>query len=284
MKTDLRTLGPVEAKVVLTLEEERSEAVTVGRIAEIAGLGPAAAAAVASRLARKGWLERITRGRYMLIPAAYGPERTGENNALALASAIYSPSYVGWWRAAAFHGFTTQMPIVIHVALTHQAVPREVVGIEVRFVALAQRKFFGWEGREVYRRRFVVSDREKTVLDCVDRPDLSGGAAEVARIVHAAGSSADPEKMVDYALRFGSVAAAQRLGCLCDLAGVPFEGDARKRLRSFIPRSARTVIGRHERRGGDLGYIPEWGVFVHATESNLLAEVPRRGTTGLGGL
>ena len=57
-------------------------------------------------LIKKGWLARLVGGRYMLLPPQYGPENLGENNPIALAAA--EPSYVGWWSAAAFHGFTTQ--------------------------------------------------------------------------------------------------------------------------------------------------------------------------------
>ena len=69
-------------------------------------------------LIKKGWLARLVGGRYMLLPPEYGPENRGENNPIALAAA--EPSYVGWWSAAAFHGFTTQKPMAVTVATQRQ--------------------------------------------------------------------------------------------------------------------------------------------------------------------
>ena len=37
---------------------------------------------------KKGWLSRLVGGRYMFLPPEYGPENLGENNVLALASAV----------------------------------------------------------------------------------------------------------------------------------------------------------------------------------------------------
>lgn len=280
MNFDLRTLGPREAQVVLTLEAEKASVVTIERIREIADVAASAAMNLASRLAKKGWLERVTPGKYMLVPAEYGPERTGENNALALASTVLSPSYVGWWAAASFHSFTTQKPFTIHVAATRQAASREILGSDVHFVKVASSKFFGWVERELYGRCVTVSDGPKTVLDCVDRMDLSGGPAEVARIVWGA-RSVDPELLVDYAERLGSVATAQRLGFLCDIVGRPLEGPPRERLRALIPRSARVIVGRKDAQDGDIGYVREWGVLAHLPKDALLSDVPRVRSFGM---
>jgi len=44
------------------------------------------------------------------------------------------PSYVGWWSAASFHGFTTQKPMTVFVAVTKQVPTRAIEGTEVQFV------------------------------------------------------------------------------------------------------------------------------------------------------
>src|ERR1700693_4947571 len=109
MKTNLRTLGPNEAKVVLSLREQNREIVHVADVTKILQSEPAARKVIRNLL-RKGWLSRLIGGRYMFLPPEHGPENLGENNVLALASAVVDPSYVGWWAAASFHGLTTQKP------------------------------------------------------------------------------------------------------------------------------------------------------------------------------
>jgi hypothetical protein len=50
---------------------------------------------------------------------------------------------------------------------------------------------------------------------------------------------------------------------------------SRLRLRDAIPKSARSVFGRTARTEGNIGYVADWGLFVHARKSDLLAEVPQ---------
>jgi len=273
MKTALRTLGPNEAKVVLSLREQNREVVRATDIIGILGSEPTARKVIRNLL-RKGWLSRLIGGRYMFLPPEHGPENLGENNALALAAAVIEPSYVGWWAAASFHGLTTQKPMSIAVATLRQVPSRTLEGTEIRFVKVAERKFFGFDRYKVYGREVAVSTPAKTVVDCVDRPELAGGPAEVTRIVYGAMMEVDPHALADAAVQMGSTALLQRLGFLADLAGWKLPDDVRGQLRSSIGKSARSIFGHDERREEDIGYVADWGLFVNATRADLLGDVP----------
>ncbi|RWH58158.1 MAG: transcriptional regulator [Mesorhizobium sp.] len=277
METNLRTLGKAESKVVLSLREEGRSLVQTADIFDI--LGPAvpetAARKVIRNLVRKGWLSRIVGGKYMLLPPEHGPENLGENNVLALASAVAEPSYIGWWSAASWHGFTTQKPMTVFVAVTRQIPQRVIEGSVVRFVKVTARKFFGYESYNIYGRIVALSTPAKTLVDCLDRPDLAGGPAELARIVHGALGETDPQDVLAAATAMKSRAVAQRLGFLSDLVGRPLPERIRAELRALIPGSYRSYFGRAEQRGSDIGYVAAWGLFVHAREADMLAEVPR---------
>jgi predicted transcriptional regulator of viral defense system len=112
-------------------------------------------------------------------------------------------------------------------------------------------------------------------VDCVDRPDLAGGPAEVTRIVYGAKREVDPHELTDMAIKMKSTALLQRLGFLIDLAGWEFPADAREQLRSAIGKSSRSTFGHNQRREHDVGYVAAWGLFVNATRNDLLADVPR---------
>src|SRR5580704_8508014 len=195
MENNLRTLGKAESKVVLSLREEGRSLVQTADILGILGTGvpETTARKVIRNLVRKGWLSRIVGGRYILLPPEHGPENLGENNTLALAAAAVEPSYIGWWSAAAYHGFTTQKPMTVFVAVLRQTPAKIIEGSEVRFVSVAPRKFFGHETYKVYDRSVSISTPTKTLIDCLDRPDLAGGPAELARIVHSALAKVSPE-------------------------------------------------------------------------------------------
>lgn len=279
METNLRTLGPAEARVVLSFREQGRDVVEAGDIIDLLD-SEQTGRKVIRNLVRKGWLTRLIGGRYMLLPPERGAESIGENNPLAVASAVVEESYVGWWSAAAFHGFTTQKPTTVFVAVRRQTPARTIEGAEIRFVTVEPRKFFGSKRYTVYGRNTLISDPEKTVIDCIDRPDLAGGPAELTRIVHAAMAEVDPEKLVAAATQMKSTSLLQRLGFLTELVGRSLPEELRQQLRGKIPKSTRSKFGARARKGGDIGYVAEWGLFVHARKNDLLAEVPRIRTAG----
>ncbi len=127
----------------------------------------------------------------------------------------------------------------------------------------------------------MLSTPQKTLVDCLDRPDLAGGVVEVARIVSGAAVDADIKDVADIALSMKSTALLQRLGFLADLVGWTFPAAVRARLRNTIVPSTRAVFGREKRQVGDIGYVAAWGLLVHARESELLTDVPRIKRSGV---
>ncbi|MEH2524134.1 putative transcriptional regulator of viral defense system [Bradyrhizobium sp. AZCC 2176] len=274
METTPRTLGPAEARVVLSFREQGRDIVEADDIISLLE-SEKTGRKVIRNLVRKGWLTRLVGGRYMLLPPERGAENIGENNPLAVAAAVVDESYIGWWSAASFHGFTTQKPTTVFVAVRKQMAPRTIEGAEIRFVTASARKFFGFNSYNVYGRGTRISDPEKTLVDCIDRPDLAGGPAELTRIVHAAMAEIDQEKLMTAALQMKTKALLQRLGFLSDLVERPLKDELRQQLRAAIPKKTRSAFGARARREGDIGYVPEWELHVHARKDELLSEVPR---------
>ena len=211
----------------------------------------------------------------MLLPPEHGPENLGENNILALAAAAVEPSYIAWWSAASYHGFTTQKPMTVFVAVQRQVSTRTIEGSDVRFIKITPRKFFGYEPYKVYDRTVFISTPEKTFVDCLDHPELCGGPSELARIAHSALGRLNLEKLCDVALSMKSKAVLQRLGFLSDLVERPLPDELRLKLRRAIPKSYRSTFGRADRRKEDTGYVAAWGLYVNAKREELLSEVPR---------
>ena len=91
-----RSLSPQESRVVLRMAEHGRKEIERGEIIDMLGVSPQAADHVIRSLRRKGWLERASWGRYLLIPPEMGPDALGESNVLALASRIAEPYYFGY--------------------------------------------------------------------------------------------------------------------------------------------------------------------------------------------
>lgn len=274
MKNNQRTLSRNEAAVVLSLREQGRDTVLAADVIKLMGAERPARKVIHSLL-RKGWFLRLTSGRYLFLPPERGPENLGENNAIAIASAVTTPCYVGWWAAASFHGFTTQKPAAVTVAAGRHAPTRVIEGTEISFARVPPLKFFGFQAYDVYGRSAMISTPAKTVADCLDRPALAGGPAEVVRIAYGASFDTSSDEVADIVLRMKSTSLVQRFGFVMDLVGWTLSPSARAKLKSAIAPSARSVFGEANPRKGDIGYVAEWGIFVHASRSALLVDVPR---------
>jgi len=127
--------------------------------------------------------------------------------------------YVAYYSAAHVHGLTEQMPFKTTVAVQKQMRPIRVGNIFASFVNLKKSRFFGVEETKYYLDTILtISDIEKTLVDCVDRPELCGGVPEVVRIVSNAFETkrVNLQKLVFHVQRFGSHAVAQRLGFIIE--------------------------------------------------------------------
>jgi len=271
-----RSLSPQESRVVLALAEQGRREIARPEIVALLGTSLKAADHIINSLRRKGWLERASWGKYLLIPPDQGPEALGEGNLLALASRIVDPYYIGYGTAATHYGLTTQHRNLIWLVTPARLRDREIGDVEVRIVNPAPDKFFGFAEVDVLGYKVMISDREKTSIDCIDRPELAGGPGEAAYILATASRRFDWGKVVDYLGRIGSTALVRRFGWLADHAGADIPPSERERLLRLAGHSRKTFLGPREKVKGAIGYDSTWRLFVNLTQEEL------RGSAGLG--
>ena len=67
-----------------------------------------------SRLEKQGWIERIEKGKYIIIPL--GAKKTAYTlNEFIIASILVQPSVISYWSALNYHGFTEQIPNTVFI-------------------------------------------------------------------------------------------------------------------------------------------------------------------------
>ena len=171
-----------------------------------------------ARLVDKGWLERIEKGKYLIVPLEAGPDRTWTEDAHVIAGHLVSPGMVSHWSALNYWNLTEQVPRVTYVQTTARKENRRprVLGMQFRIVRVKPRKFFGSHGYRAGEWPVEVTDRGKTIVDCLDRPDLSGGLDQVGKALLAGDGYFDWDRTTMYLRRFGSGAVVKRLGFLVE--------------------------------------------------------------------
>ncbi|GAB6101015.1 type IV toxin-antitoxin system AbiEi family antitoxin domain-containing protein [Thermococcus atlanticus] len=199
----------------------RKKIFTIDEAAKITGINKNTLKVLLSRLEKKGWIERIEKGKYIVIPL--GAEK-GEYtlHEFIIGSLLVKPSATAYWSALNYHGFTEQIPSTVFVQTTARKKKQDlrIFGVRYKIVRIKPEKFFGIEKVWIEEFQVPITDREKTVVDCLDKPRYCGGIIEVAKAFR---EELDTEKLREYALRINNSAVVRRLGYLCDYSGVDID-------------------------------------------------------------
>ena len=186
---------------------------------EILGSDSRVTKVILSRLERRGWIERIEKGKYMIIPIG---AKKGEYtlHEFVIASVLVSPYAIGYWSALHFYGLTEQIPRTVFIQTTARKKKQtiRIFGVDYNIIKINNKKFFGVRQEWIEESYVNITDREKTIVDCLDKPKHCGGIVEVAKSLQ--NGRFDTEKLAKYAVKIGNSGVLRRLGFLCELLGI----------------------------------------------------------------
>jgi predicted transcriptional regulator of viral defense system len=138
-----------------------------------------------------------------------------------------------------------------------------VLGFSCKIISLRSHRFFGIVEAWIDEGPFLITDREKTIVDGLGLPEYVGGVGEIAKALPQVWKDLDRRKLYGYAARMGNMAVVKRLGFLMEALGL---GDANmlrqqvelsKGFSLFDPLLPRK--GKHNRRWGLLVYVKGLG-------------------------
>ncbi|MEA1924624.1 MAG: type IV toxin-antitoxin system AbiEi family antitoxin [Candidatus Altiarchaeota archaeon] len=172
-------------------------------------------------LSRKGVMQRIAKGQYALIPADVLYDRKGFVNdpyiiSDQLMDNLREKYYISYQSAAHLHGAAEQLPFTAFIAVLKQRRPINVGNKRIQFITLKKDKFFGISEMKYFESFLKVSDREKTIIDLINRPDICGGMDEVVRTVSNLMEDIDIKKFIRYLKKMKTPVVAQRSGFILE--------------------------------------------------------------------
>jgi len=188
--------------------------------AEATDVDRARAARLLRHLAAQGWVARLQRGLYITVPLEATDPQTCRADPWALAATALAPGYVGGWTALHHWDLTDQI-FSTTVFMTTRPVPRrkrEIGAAQFELRHRPESALFGT--RRVWRDGIPVpvSDRERSLVDCLDDPSVGGGLRHVTEGLVAYAESDDVAwgRLVDYGDRLGNRTVFKRLGYLAE--------------------------------------------------------------------
>ena len=175
-------------------------------------------------MTNRGLILRIKDGLYNVIPYEKNSKEYFPNWHLA-ADAIVKPMkyYIGFYSALDIHGLLTQPSLVEQIVLNKQAPKKYRIVKEVKFefITFNKNKFFGFEKTWIDDfNKVFCSDIEKTIIDCLYKPNYANGVSEIAKAIFRAKQKIKPEKFLSYLEKFDMQVVYKRFGYLLHNMGL----------------------------------------------------------------
>jgi len=269
-----RTLSRREAELVSWLEIERPSTISLDEMAEVLGVPKRRTYALASRLAKKGWLHRTNAGHYEpLLGESAGIRAANPWPAL---SSWKVPYYVGLGSAAYEHNLTPDRPGSVQVCVrSGTSAPGGWRELGITLVPRRVLELDGSELEERHRALIRLAGVERVLLDGARTPGRVGGIFGLARILDRALERAEWSRFAELASAAPrSRAAARRLAALTELLG--HEVPPELATLASVPSAAALIYlastGSNGRRGEILA---RWRVLVNAAPEGIREEVRR---------
>jgi predicted transcriptional regulator of viral defense system len=216
-------------------------------------------------LERKGWIERIERGKYIVIPLEAGETRNWSEDPYIIANTLIQPAVISYWTAIRHWNWTEQMPNVVYVQTTARKskMSKTVFGVQYEIVRVNPKKFFGFTSEWRKGRKVLISDREKTFIDCADNPNRAGSIEELCKAVREGWKEISWTRLNDYVLRFPSGAVKKRLGFLIEELINPLPEETNNILRNWrstLTGGMSSLVPGIGRKGR---FMRRWNLFIN---------------------
>ncbi len=197
---------------------------TIDQASQMLGIEGAHARRLLRYLHGRGWLSRVKRGLYVIVPLGATTPSDWREDTWVVAVTAFSPCYIAGWSACEHWGLTEQLfrTILVATAKRFRSAEVEVQSTPFRLRWMRADKHFGtqvvWRGKT----RVPVSDATRSIVDVLADPSMGGGIRHVAEMLttYIAGEHRNDTLLIEYAERLGNRTAFKRLGFMLEALGI----------------------------------------------------------------
>ena len=214
------------------------------------------------RMVAEGQAHRLQAGRYLVNPPGVLSPRPRLDDLEPVAGLVLRrlghSYFLSWHTGLWHHGLIEQQSRTVLCAVTVRKRPVHLGAQTVRFVRIAQRKFFGFSRSDAYEAPVWIADLEKALLDSLESHLAGPMPVVIAALDQAARTSAlDPQRLVAYAIRMGGPVLNRRLGYFMEKLNIPGAAE----LQPHLGRKSAVTLqpGRAPQPGTKVD--PRWRVY-----------------------
>ena len=213
-------IGQVERHVLDTMRRLGKAVIRATDLERELGYSRAISNLALSRLAKKGWLQRLKSGIYRIIPLGSESATPMPDDAWSIAMELFSPCYISGWTAAEHWELTEQIfnTTVIFTSQKQRKKDIVIAGLNYRTKSITTKDIFGTKKIWSSNTPIFIADLHRTIIDILDDPEIGGGGRHTLDIVKAYMKHKDvsPETLLQYAEKLEHGAVFKRLGFIAE--------------------------------------------------------------------
>ena len=214
---------------------------------------------------RQGRIVRVRRGLYATVPFGTDPESSPVDPYL-VAAKMTADAVLAYHTALEFHGRAYSVYTRLHYISASKSLPLKFQSHEIRGVPVPNplrvkgEEMFGVISHKRSGVEVRVTNLERTFVDVLDRPDLTGSWEEIWRSLESV-EFFDLDQVVEYTLLLENATAAAKVGFFLEQhKGVLMvDHDHLNPLRKLRPRQPHYLI-RGKRKGCQ--WVKDWNLMI----------------------
>lgn len=245
-----------QMNVMLILDENEMDIFTLEDVKELVGDASEDINEIIENLVHKKILSRIERGKYC---------RANFRDEKVIGCFLVPDGAVAYWSALNLHGLTEQFPNTVFIQTINIKKGKSVFGVSYQFVKIKEEKRTGIETKGFGNHKYKLTDKEKTIVDCFDLPQYSGGYPELIRAYDQ--TNIEQDKLIQYCKAIGNISVVKRLAFLTEFLQKP-------KMTRFLKYAQGVVNPRYilldpfgEEKGA---FNNKWKLRLNITEEELL--------------
>lgn len=204
--------------MLAALQRHTQGVIRIEDVPKILAVSKPEARSLLHRWARQGWIVRLKRGIYVPLPLEAESSDRWAEDPWVIASALFSPCYIGGWSACEHWGLTEQIfrDVFVYTSKPPRKARQEIFSTSFQLKRMSAKKLFGtvpaWRGQI----KIQVSDPSRTLVDIFNDPSVAGGFPQAVRLLRAylASEHKDLKKLLQYLVAYDVGALFKRFGYL----------------------------------------------------------------------
>lgn len=220
-------ITPSQRDLMLLLDENEIAIFSLEDIKKLLGRSSEDVNELIENLVHKNILSRIERGKYC---------RTNFRDEKVIGCFLVPDGAIAYWSALNMHGLTEQFSNTIYIQTTRSKKSKTAFGVNYQFVKIKESKSVGVSTAGFGNHKYSITNKEKTLIDCFDLPQYSGGYSELIRAFGQ--SELNQDKMIEYCQAIDNISVVKRLAFLAELLQKP-------RMKRFLSYAEKHVNPRY---------------------------------------